>query len=51
VVTSKDKAPVIVAARVARHDPPSVVLILQRDDALRVARMMPAEVSLLLEPR
>ncbi len=51
VVTGKDKTPLIVAARVTRHDPPTVVVLLPRNDALRVAQLMPAEVSLLLEPR
>ena len=51
VLASKDKPPLIVAARVAKCDPPAVVLILKRDDALRVAQRMPAEVSLLLEPQ
>ncbi|HJQ35555.1 MAG TPA: hypothetical protein VKB93_00305 [Thermoanaerobaculia bacterium] len=51
VVTDKDKTPVIVAARVVWHDPPAVVVALRREDALRVAQLMPAEVTLLLEPR
>ena len=51
VVTSKDTEPLIAAARVTRHDPPNVVVLLPRGDALRVAQRMPAEVSLLLEPR
>lgn len=51
VVMGKDKTPLIVAARVVRHDPPTAVVLLPRNDALRVAQLMPAEVSLLLEPR
>jgi hypothetical protein len=51
VVTGKDKTLLMVDGCVTRHDPPAVVLVLKRNDALRVAQMMPAEVSLLLEPR